>query len=100
MFEHLPGGEILEDGLRDLADGRKSRATLLLMIAGPRLRGHGFAIPTPPPGSRSCEEILYLDLCEEHGRDAYPRYNALIQRLVSLENALDATRRPISTPQN
>lgn len=100
MFEHLPGGEILEDGLRDLAEARQSHCTLLLMIAGPRLRAHGFPIPEPPFGSRAGEEVLYLGLYAEHGKDAYPRYNGLIQRLVSLENALDATTPPASTPQN
>lgn len=93
MFEYLPGGEILEEGLRDLANGIQSHSALLLMIAGPRLRSHGFPIPQFSQASRAGEELLYLDLYAQYGTDAYPRYNALIQRLVSLENALDATRR-------
>ena len=46
MYEHLPGGEILEPGLRDLAAGVRSVCALLVMIAAPRLMRCGIQIPS------------------------------------------------------
>lgn len=55
----LPGGGLLRDGLRDLADGRETVPSLLLRIAAPRLREHGFAIPPAVPGAPAAELRLY-----------------------------------------
>src|SRR5262245_15336047 len=88
MSDELPGSELLTSGLADLSQGIESAASLLLVIAGPRLRKHGYPIPVRQAGT-SAEERLYQLLLAKHGAAAYVRYNALLERLVSLENALD-----------
>jgi hypothetical protein len=93
MPEHLPGGEILEPGLRDLEAGVRSVSALLLLIAAPRLARRG--IPIPKELSPLPEHELYDLLVAEHGPEAYRLYQSLLRRLVSLENALD-----IQTPQS
>jgi hypothetical protein len=94
MFEHLPGGEILEEGLRDLQSGRRSVNALLVLIGRPRLSACGIEIPAlPPKGGQFFEHELYDRLVSELGREAgYSRYNSLIRRLVSLERALESLR--------
>ena len=44
----LPGAELIQQGLDDLAAGRESEAALLVLIGRPRLRELGFAIGDPP----------------------------------------------------
>ena len=88
MYRDLPGGELLEAGLRDLSQGIKSIPALVLMIGGARLRRHGIAIPVACPSDSTAEESLYDALFTEHGADAYRIYSALVDQLVSLENAL------------
>lgn len=89
MYESLPGGEVLEAGLRDLEAGVRSAASLLVLTAAPRLRRHGVRIPARGPSSGFPEHELYDLLVEQHGGEAYRLYRSLLQRLVSLENALD-----------
>lgn len=85
----LPGGEILAQGLADLAAGRRSASALLLRIAAPRLARLGIAVAAPGPGEE-CELELYRLLCEESPADPYGRYNAWLRRLASLCRALEA----------
>ena len=89
MFEHLPGGEILEPGLRDLGAGVRSVSALLLMIGAPRLARCGVPIPKELSLSSLPEHELYDLLVAEQGPEAYRFYRSLLRRLVSLENALD-----------
>ena len=91
MYEHLPGGEILEPGLRDLAAGVRSVCALLVMIAAPRLMRCGIQIPSASFPSALPEHELYDLLVAEHGSEAYRLYRSLLRRLVSLENALEIT---------
>lgn len=44
-LEGLPGGELVAEGLRDLAAGQESVAALLVQIGAPRLSALGLQIP-------------------------------------------------------
>ena len=89
----LPGGALIEQGLRDLADGHESEAALLVLIGAPRLRTLGCDIPCAPPEwsaaphDPSPEHRLYARLAHSHADSAHSRYNALIRTLVSFERA-------------
>ena len=97
MFEHLPGGEILEPGLRDLRAGVRSVSALLIMIAAPRLARRGISIPRDLPLSPLPEHELYDLLVSEQGPEAYRLYRSLLRRLVSLENALEIRPESVRT---
>jgi len=97
MYEHLPGGEILEPGLRDLREGVRSVSALLIMIAAPRLARRGISIPRDLPLSPLPEHELYDLLVAEQGPEAYRFYRSLLRRLVSLENALDIRSESVRT---
>jgi hypothetical protein len=85
----LPGGDLVAQGLSDLAAGRETIAALLVSIGAPRLSALGIAVP----GSvRSPELRLYRLLAREGERDAHSRFNALVRRLVSYERALELLR--------
>jgi hypothetical protein len=81
----LPGGDLVAEGLRDLAEGRRTVASMLVEIGAPRLRQLGIAVP---PGSDRPEHRLYAFLARESPDSAHARYNALVRRLVSFERAL------------
>jgi hypothetical protein len=78
----LPGEELVEAGLADLAQGRVSDSSLLVLIAAPRLRRLGIHVPDPP-FPRHCEHQLYARLDERLGAAAHSHYNSLIRRIVS-----------------
>ena len=82
--QQLPGAELVEKGLDDLARGVESVESLLVSIGAPRLTQLGFAVTHPLP---SPEHRLYELLRVEHGDAAHSRHNALIRRLVSFERA-------------
>ena len=84
-FARLPGGDLVVEGLRDLAGGRESIPALLLQIGAPRLRRLGLTVPP----AANAEHRLYLRLASENPRTAHARYNALIRRLVSFERAAE-----------
>jgi hypothetical protein len=90
MYDHLPGGEILREGLRDLQRGVRSIDALLVLVAAPRLIRCG--IPVPPISSppEVPEHDLFRLLSIEHGPEAYRHYRSLMRRLVSLEQALES----------
>jgi hypothetical protein len=89
MLDHLPGGDLIAEGLADLEAGVESIPALLVAIGAPRLRGLGLVIPatTDQP-----EIQLYRLLASEHADAAHGRYNALIRRLVSFERAAECAR--------
>lgn len=100
MHEHLPGGEILEAGLRDLEAGTRTVSALLVLVAAPRLARRGIQIPKGVAPAVP-EHELYDLLVAEHGPEAYRHYRSLLRRLVSLENALDVhseSGREIASP--
>jgi len=87
-FEGLPGAELVQRGLEDLVAGRDTQEALLVRIGAPRLRSLGFSIPPEPP-EISPELELYRRLEAEGVATAHSRYNALVRRLVSFEDAAE-----------
>ncbi len=83
----LPGGDLVEAGLRDLGGGQLTVPALLVLVGAPRLRALGLEVPDH--GVRFPEHRLYELLAEEDPDSAHGRYNALIRRLVSFERAAE-----------
>ena len=77
----------MERGIRDLAEGRETVASLLVSIGAPRLRRIGLKIPARTFDSP--EHRLYRILSTSDPDAAHSRYNALIRRLVSFERAAE-----------
>ena len=86
----LPGAELVEEGLRDLARGAETPAACLVSIGAPKLRTLGIAVPEPALSDP--EDRLYALLAREDSDSAHGRYNALIRRLVSFERAKACAR--------
>src|ERR1051326_6143309 len=90
----LPGQDLVEQGLADLARNRITDSSLLVLIACPRLRALGIEDPEADcPFPR--EHQLYARLEERLGTGAHSFYNSLIRRMVSFAHALE--REQIST---
>lgn len=85
----LPGADQVVAGIRDLTDGRVTIEALLVSIATPRLTAAGIAVPRSIIDPAAAGLELYRLLAEEHGDEAHFKYNALVQRLVSFECALE-----------
>ncbi|MEZ4239001.1 MAG: hypothetical protein R3F59_23180 [Myxococcota bacterium] len=82
----LPGAELIESGLSDLAAGDLTPNALLVAIGAPRLRALGIDVPTPLPDAP--EHALFL-LLAARGDDAHSAFDALRRRLVSFQRALE-----------
>lgn len=82
----LPGHEIVEPGLRDLAAGRLSDEALLVVMAAPRLRRSGVAVPAHEP-MPDASLRLYASLGATHGDAAHSRHHALVRRVLSYARA-------------
>lgn len=82
----LPGADLIERGLADLARGVQSTESLLVSIGARRLRAAGIAVGD---AFASPEHRLYRLLAEADSDSAHSRYNALIRRLVSFERAVE-----------
>jgi hypothetical protein len=94
----LPGEELVEEGHADLAQGKVSDCSLLVLIAAPRLRRLGIAIPDRSfPGP--FEHQLYDRLHERLGAGAHSHYNGLIRRIVSYAHALERERSREANPE-
>ena len=87
VLQDLPGHDLIESGLDDLAKGRESIPALLVSIGAPRLRSAG--VPVPERIIPSPEIRLYEKLSETDPDAAHSRYNALIRALVSFERAAE-----------
>ena len=83
----LPGFELIELGLRDLARGELSEAALVVAIGAPRLRLWGVAVPDDVP--LEPEIALYRMIRTREGDGAHSAYLAFIRRLESFERALE-----------
>lgn len=83
----LPGGDLVQRGLDDLARGDESVEALLVSIGAPRLRRIG--LPVPATAFPSPEHRLYLKLAETDSDSAHSRYNALLGSLSSFANAAE-----------
>ena len=84
----LPGQNLVQQGLADLAQDRLSESARLVLIAAPRLRRLGIAVPDRPIHG-SWEHDLYACLDERLGAAAHSYYNSLIRRIVSFARALE-----------
>ena len=87
-LNEFPGAEIILPGLSDLHRGESDTiGALLVAIAATRLTEAGLDVPknhlAPEP-----ELALYARLDQEQD-DAYPYYNALLNRLNSFCNSLE-----------
>lgn len=86
-FKGLPGADLVEAGLPDLASGRLTEAGALVLVGAPRLRRP--RLDVPGGGAESPEHVLYRILHRQDEDSAHGRYNALIRRLVSFERAAE-----------
>jgi len=84
----LPGEDLVQQGLADLAHDRITDCSLLILIAAPRLRRLGIEIPDRPV-PKPYEHQLYARLEERLGAGAHSHYNSLIRRIVSYAHALE-----------
>ena len=85
----LPGGELVDAGLADLADGKTSVASLLVSLAAPRLRREG--VPVGRVHERA-EDGLY-DLLElSSGELSHARYSAYLRQMSSFADACHGVR--------
>lgn len=83
----LPGGQLVEQGLADLAAGLDTEAAWLVLIGAPRLRRLGLDVPDS--AEPHAEHRLYERLAAADPDAAHSRYNALIRLLVSFERAAE-----------
>jgi hypothetical protein len=86
-FDGLPGADVVRAGLKDLAAGRESVASLLIQIGAPRLNWLGISLPTQP--DLDADRRLYRLLAAQHGNEAHSQFNSLIRQLVSFERGLE-----------
>ncbi len=85
----LPGWEIVDPGLADLAAERVTNESLAISIAAPRLRREGVPVS---PELEEPERRLYRSLAATEGGLAHARYNAILRRLVSFADACRLAR--------
>lgn len=85
----LPGGDLIDKGLADLARNEETVESLLVSIGSPKLRALGLQLPPP---FENPEHRLYALLGQDHGDNAHGQYNALVRLLVSYERALSCAR--------
>ncbi len=85
----LPGGDLVDAGLADLADGNTTLASLLVSLAAPRLRREGVPIRS---ADAEPEQRLYDRLAETEGDLAHARYVAYLRQVVSFADALTMVR--------
>ena len=85
----LPGAELIDKGIADLARGAVTVEALLVSIGAPRLRALNLALPTT---LANAEEQLYTLLASSDPDGAHSRYNSLVRRLVSFQRAVACAR--------
>ena len=85
----LPGGDIVDAGLDDLAAGQATEESLAVSLAAPRLRREGV-----PVGATlgDPESGLYALLAATNADLAHPRYGAYLRRMVSFADACRSAR--------
>lgn len=85
--DDLPGADLVRKGLGDLSEAKTTAEALLVLVGAPRLSWLGIEIPASSVADP--EGALYDLLEAENEREAHSRYNALIRRLISFEQALE-----------
>ena len=95
-FEDLPGAELVAGGVRDLRAGQLTANALLVACAATRLRAAGIDVPahTIADPDRDLYRVLSDAAAGDAGAaDPYSTYNALLRRLVSFCEAVEAAAR-------
>jgi len=85
----VPGGEIVDAGLADLAEGRATAESLVVSIAMPRLRREG--LPRTP-ALADPEDRLYRLLSQQSAGLAHARYGAFLRQMSSFADACRGRR--------
>ena len=90
-FEALgfPGGDAVDAGLADLADGKVTVESLLVSLAASRLRREGVPLSTVHADP---EDRLYELLCRSSGDLAHARYGAYLRQVSSFADACRQAR--------
>ena len=85
----LPGGDIVDAGLDDLAMGKATEESFAVSLAAPRLRREGIPVGATlaDPESR-----LYASLAAANPDLAHARYGAWLRRMVSFADACRSAR--------
>lgn len=84
---NLPGAEIVQRGLAELADGQRTVPACLVATASERMRASGLLVKSVAVPWENPERELYALLLADGG-DAYSRYNALRREFDSFLAAL------------
>ncbi|MDN5871652.1 MAG: hypothetical protein L0H73_13135 [Nitrococcus sp.] len=85
----LPGGEMIDAGLADLASGKSTAESLAVSLAAARLRREG--VPLGAIES-DAEDRLYDLLCANGAGLAHARYGAYLRQLASFADACPIAR--------
>lgn len=81
----LPGGDLIDRGLADLAAERETLDSLSISLAAPRLRREG--IPLPALLFADADRRLYRLLERTDGELAHARYLARLRQVASFADA-------------
>ncbi len=92
MTSDYPGAELVLPGLQDAAAGRVTIASCLVSVARPLIESAGLTQGLPPLTYIAEPERALYRLLQAEGGDAYGRYNSLLRRLVSFEQAVRHAR--------
>jgi len=85
-FDGLPGADLVQRGVSDLAGGACSVEALLVSRASTRLRSCGVGMCDPLPDA---DRRLYELLARRDGTGAHAAYNSLTRRLVAFMRAAE-----------
>jgi hypothetical protein len=85
----LPGGDIVDAGLADLADGKTTAESLAVSLAAPRLRREGVPLGSTDDDP---EDRLYSLLSRSAGDLAHARYGAYLRQVASFADACRVAR--------
>lgn len=97
-LEGLPGADLVERGLEDLARGRVTPEAALVEIARTRLRSLGLPVPETAQHTVDAELRLYDLLGARHrDRDPYVLYCAWLDQLDSFVSALTHAQERVYT---
>ena len=91
-FEELgvPGGDMIDRGLEDLAWERETVENLMVSLAAPRLRREG--VPLPATRLPDADIRLYRLLERQDGDLAHERYLSRLRQLASFADACRLVR--------
>ena len=92
VVSNYPGAELVLPGLSDAAAGRVTIASCLVSVARPLIEESGLTKHLPSIAYVAEPEHALYRLLREEGGNAYGRYNSLLRRLVSFEQAVRRAR--------